>query len=840
VILRVASVRAAAAETQLNGTTSVPINVDANGQFLALVQDEAGTPQPNVDVYLQTDAADASTATDRSDTDGLASVKTAPGRYQLDVAARYRIVSVAETRDQGALINAITIAARDPLLSKAQAFLHEITIEANDVSMMGLSGIGFALKAGAVLTSPNVAVPTNNAKGALLTYIDAALLNLALTPLLRATHPVRDLVIVNNRLHHNLRNPFTEEMLAQAQQIGRGGVSLAVVDSAVVSDNHINDNGVDAINPACGVFVGWGNDVEITDNTLAANGAITAGFEENRKAGLRGGLYVRFAGAMTSQLSKSTGRKPALRVHDNRVDQPAGRALTAFAFGPVSIANNHFSSQFTGRFGFLDTAFGSVLVGNLGGVHRLIARLFGNRITDTPAFASRAEASLPGGETLFDDNFVRLDAVNRSITSQAILCLDDLGYASNTSSVYRGDPFFCNTVLVGDTVRAVGCRMREDALRTLSMLTIALRANITAHNQADHCIFARPPATGGSLPRTVDTPNHIFDSTFCRDAAGNPTRLGVFAASALAAHAAQLGGTIDADAFSDVEVNDLARTYAMTSISRVNTTQIAMTRAYQTEAVRLGQKLGLTHPTVEALNAQAEAGIVTQQLLNVSAEAGAAPAPTVPDSGSVVSGRLANVKGQGQGGYTVVLVNARGAQAETLGRTDGNGLFSASFDAQETAGLAKLGKLRPRVLDANDKEVLLSDNAVVVAPGARVEITLTIPVRVVPRSVLVDGTVIFPRPTTGSGPSPRTPLAKLDIDAATQKQFITAGIIDVEGVVEAGEATVAKILGNREEAATLIERAKRVLNVTPDPSPSSAVSPRAVSPARTTPKKRKK
>ena len=167
-------------------------------------------------------------------------------------------------------------------------------------------------------------------------------------------------------------------MLAEAQQIGRGGVSLAIVESAAMYGNHINDNGVTAIDPACGVFVGWGNDVEITDNTLADNGAITADYEENRRAGLRGGIYVRFAGALTTQLSSSSGRKPALRVHDNRVDQPAGRALTAFAFGPVSIREQPFEQRLHRPLRLHRYARRRRPGRNLGGVHRLIARLFGS------------------------------------------------------------------------------------------------------------------------------------------------------------------------------------------------------------------------------------------------------------------------------------------------------------------------------------------------------------------------------------------------------------------------------------------------------------------------------
>ncbi|HPO19119.1 MAG TPA: hypothetical protein PLO07_07985, partial [Rubrivivax sp.] len=316
-----ASVASAASRLSANAATSdqpVAVVVDASGQFLALVLNEAGAAQADVDVYLEASSADAGTASDRSDKDGLASIKTAPGRCLLDVSPQWRIVRVAETRDQGVLVNAITIAPRAAALGRAEAFLHEVTIEANDVSMMGLSGIGFALRAGARLAGTTTAVVNNNAKATLLAFIDNALLNFALTPLLRATHPVRDLVILNNRLHHNLRNPFSEAMLQQAQQIGRGGISLAVVEAARISGNHVNDNGITAINPACGVFVGYGNDVEVTDNTLAANGAITADYEENRRAGLRGGIYVRFAGALTARLSASTGRKPALRVHDDR------------------------------------------------------------------------------------------------------------------------------------------------------------------------------------------------------------------------------------------------------------------------------------------------------------------------------------------------------------------------------------------------------------------------------------------------------------------------------------------------------------------------------------------
>ena len=263
--------------------------------------------------------------------------------------------------------------------------------------------------------------------------------------------------------------------------------------------------------------------------------------------------------------------------------------------------------------------------------------------------------------------------------------------------------------------RAGGGRLREDATRTLSMLTIALRANMTASNQADHCILAQPVSTGAHVPKTVDTPNHVFDSTFCKDSAGAPVKVGAMAAPALSAQASQLGGTIDADAFTEAEVNALAKGYTSTSLLQVNTTQVAVTRAYQTESFRLEEKIGADHPKTRSLAAQAEAGVVTQQFLTTSAEAFGSVAPVVPDAGAAISGRLVNSKGQGQAGFAVELVNTAGAQAAALGRSDKYGAFGDSFDADETTRLARLGKLRARVLDAAGAEVLGPGTAV--CPG---------------------------------------------------------------------------------------------------------------------------
>lgn len=854
---------------QLKDEDLATVTVTDSGQFLALVQDEKGKPVADLDVYLQA----TSVATDRTDEQGLASIKAAPGSYSLDVAPPYQVLRVSEAYDQGVLVSVITVGTRR--VKASRGFVHDIAIEGNDIALMGLSAIGFAPRAGRTVKGETRKIPTNDPKAALLAYLDAALQNLSLTPLLRATDPVRDLLILNNRLHHNLQNPFTEALLAEAQFIGRGGISLALVEAARISGNHIHDNGPRAADPVCGIFIGYGDNIEISDNRLSANGADTLDYEDKRNAGLRGGIYLRFAAALTSRLSTSSGRNAALRVHDNRVEQPVGRALTAFAFGPVSVGNNHFNSEYTGLFGFLDTFVGGVLLVNLGGIHRLLARTFAKYLNTSTSTASGtdaagglyrvkgtylgvAEQALPGGETLFNDNYIRLGLDNRSLTSQVLASLDDLGYSANTAAVYRGDPFFANAIVVGDTVRATASRLREDVNRTLSLMTLGIRMNMTSLNQADHCIVALPKATLAALP-TISQLNQVLEAEVCAKLFAEPSAIGQFLIAVLQANAAQLGGSLSKDSFSGDQVGELTQQSAAQAVGQINATQVQTTQLYQVEAYRMEAKHGSEFVTVQTLKNQAYAGAQTSRLLATSQETLSIREVRKHSDGASFSGRLLNSREQGVGGYTIELLRSNGAVAETVGVSDATGFFGTRFTAEQTAVLEKYSPLFARVSDGNGKQVLRDSNALSFHSGADLQVTLVVPLRVVPKSVIKDGTVIFgsrattpveptipAEPTTPTTPATppdvppveptkptepvaetkvRTPLSKLELDDTTLKVLARLKVVDVEGILEIDQARLAKALGSDEQAKALIERAKRVLE---GAKPGGRVTPQDV------------
>ncbi len=244
-------------------------------------------------------------------------------------------------------------------------FIYDVTIEENEISGMGLSGIGIPR----VQESDTSHV--NTLRG-MTTTRPQLFLSLNMASKYGVTGGfVVNLSIDNNHIYECLQNVVTKGTDGEIIGQGVGGISLGFCENLIVRENKIEDNGGDKGNPVCGVFAIYANQSEVSNNQLLDNGLIPDTSVSLRR-GIWGGIVLLLSSALWKATDKAlyqninTRGGHAARIHDNAVDQPVGRALTLNAFGPVSIANNMFNSELTAP-GVVNSLVGGVLVTNIGG-----------------------------------------------------------------------------------------------------------------------------------------------------------------------------------------------------------------------------------------------------------------------------------------------------------------------------------------------------------------------------------------------------------------------------------------------------------------------------------------
>lgn len=421
-------------------------------------------------------------------------------------------------------------------------FIWEVVIQDNEISLMGLSGIGLppiAAARGVIAPMPGTGLSAANIVAALFTLIG---------------NPVVDLRIERNRIFKCAQAPLTEATLQLTQKIGIGGISLGICHEVIIFGNRIENNGLNHVYPYCGIFTGYAENVDICHNDIQCNGPLTPGVGGERKPGIRGGIHIRASSfQLLDMLSaneqlRSKGR-PAVRVHDNVVDQPIGRALTILAFGPASIVNNRLNTELNGSES-LDQLAGSVLIMNLGGwqIPKTTVAVKDEKVDDsTPENVdalntrrytaanvhatnmndfqrpSTTLTALPTGQVLFTGNQVRLGPVSTSLISITILSLDDLGIIGNQSEALgRGFSlsdeygFVVNSLIVAPTLRASNNRFKEgidvDRFLKWSLFSLSTLRNSTTYNHGDHCIIARNSDPALDADRTG---NQELNTIFC-------------------------------------------------------------------------------------------------------------------------------------------------------------------------------------------------------------------------------------------------------------------------------------------------------------------------------------
>ena len=427
-----------------------------------------------------------------TDSAGQFLVDADPGEYSVSITSPgHRIESITtEDRGEFGVFHRIRVEDEEIELEDLLAFLYEIQIDRNHVQHMGLSGIGI----------PRV---TERESSAALSQKRSALD--ALRALLG--NPIVALSIHRNHIHDCLQNPFDDQLRAQARRRGLGGVSLGLCENLTISGNRIERNGINHINPVCGIFITFGEKVNIHDNLISENGPLDPIVNLDLQRGRRGGIVLIVASFGIEDLIVNPDRefdtgRHAARIHDNIVHQPAGQALQMFAIGPVSVCNNRFHTVLSGP-ETLERLAGALLILNAG-----------------------SGQALPAGSTLFNSNQSRLGSESDSITSQIIWTVDDLGFDANQSdglgkglALTDTISFFVNTFLLGATLRASDSRFKETPGLTelsfrISLLSLSSLLNNTNNNHGDHCIFAINTTVGRPAD---DTGNQFLDSTLCSE-----------------------------------------------------------------------------------------------------------------------------------------------------------------------------------------------------------------------------------------------------------------------------------------------------------------------------------
>jgi len=382
-------------------------------------------------------------------------------------------------------------------------FLYDITIQSNVIREMGLSGIGTILH------------PEPGQK------------NIPIH--------IENLLIVENDIKYCVLEILDrEERLLLSTELPTSAISLAMCEDCTIRENWLEENGKGQPQPVCGIFIFYGEKIDVINNRIINNGPEVIK-ETPQNASPRGGIVILFAfrlpqpartGSTTNNpnsnlaaLFTTQDTIPAARIHDNIVSQPLGQALLLIALGPVSVVSNQFTSQGIYKGQSLSRLAGAVYILDVGLSKDLINILIPARqwtlvspaavlaLISTNAPKSLALALLlqlfPSGKVMYTANQTTLDMRSfdrdTAISSQLIFSWDDIAFVNNQSECAglvaalphapaTFDLVMFNTVLLAPSVRCNDNRFTDGfTLTLLSLLSLAF-VNTAVNNQSTHCL----------------------------------------------------------------------------------------------------------------------------------------------------------------------------------------------------------------------------------------------------------------------------------------------------------------------------------------------------------------
>ena len=432
----------------------------------------------------------------------------------------YKAIKIATT-DESPLrtITFTAIATRDDketgTLLKSLAFLRDILIESNRIFGMGLSGIGMG----------RITIPGQKT-GARVLRSMLAQQNPVWNILSIYSNPVIGLMIGRNTIARCLRASLDDELSAELKKKGMGGISLGICEDVTITENRIEENG-QSPTPACGIFVAYGEFVEIALNRIQNNGKVLKGTKRAQLApGFRGGIFLQLVSCFfdfdrpQNELLPTARGLFAAQVHGNIVSQPVGRALAIGSLGPTSVQDNYFDSQVNGP-NPLEFIGGAVLLVNVGRSIKTVKQstAAGNYLAAaskaTATTASQLGYLFPGGGTLFENNQSHVGPWNQSILPHIIASADDVAFVGNQAdSRQKISSPLVNVVVFSATARVDANRCQEpNQEQAASLISLTRSMNNTTDNQGDHCIFV----LGMDPARIKDRDNlSLADQNVCK------------------------------------------------------------------------------------------------------------------------------------------------------------------------------------------------------------------------------------------------------------------------------------------------------------------------------------
>jgi hypothetical protein len=428
------------------------------------------------------------------------------------------------------------------LVPISEGGLSDVVVTANRIENMSTNGISVFTMLGITFDSASPQTAFIGVDG--LRIEDNTIVN-------NVAHPGTSIGFITNLIPSGMQPTSSNTGIASLvnlQQLALGGIILSDVGhGAEIRNNLIRGNGNQQVSrPLNGIFVMAGEAISICGNRITGNGAPP---NTTQDIGIRGGIVVLYAGTgapggvadIEIVLAKGgndlANDGSSLRVLNNLVRHPEGRALYVVAAGPVSVVGNFLSSD--GFHGSSDDDFALgdiVLIQDLGGPWERfdIAKLstdpnpptgefvsFTDYATSPPtgAYLFNVEPSSPrlfvgvGGQVIFQNNQVTFDwAVQRqpgqgiplAIFPVTLMTLDHLAVIGNQMA-FRvrnfqapippegsppTEPVLAHLFAAGATVDVSGNRLSETLRLVFSSIwSLGELVNFMTFNQTTHFNF---------------------------------------------------------------------------------------------------------------------------------------------------------------------------------------------------------------------------------------------------------------------------------------------------------------------------------------------------------------